>query len=93
MIFKVPKPLDRLGIGVDQLPERIRTSKILTGNDLGLLANVEQLPDEQSIAAFKTRKDVMAALAKGEEALHQLAHQYLSQSQVTEAWQILLAKP
>src|SRR5688572_6566577 len=55
MIFKVPKPLDRLGIGVDQLPERIRKSKILTGNDLGLLANVEQLPDEQSIAAFKVK--------------------------------------
>jgi flavin reductase (DIM6/NTAB) family NADH-FMN oxidoreductase RutF len=92
MIFKVPKPLDRLGIGVDQLPEQIRKSKILTGNDLGLLANVEQLPDEESIAAFKVRNEVVDALAKGEEALHQLAHQYLAQSQVTEAWKILLAK-
>jgi flavin reductase (DIM6/NTAB) family NADH-FMN oxidoreductase RutF len=43
-MFEVPKPLSRLGIGFDQLPEAIRTSKLLTGNDLAMLANVEVLP-------------------------------------------------
>ena len=47
-IFEVPKPLTTLGIGVDALPEEIRLSKILTGNDLGMLANVEELPKEAS---------------------------------------------
>jgi flavin reductase (DIM6/NTAB) family NADH-FMN oxidoreductase RutF len=45
-MFEVPKPLSRLGIGFDQLPEAIRTSKFLTGNDLAMLANVEVLPEE-----------------------------------------------
>lgn len=43
-LFEVPKPLQKLGIGVDALPEVIKYSKVLTGNDLGMLANVELLP-------------------------------------------------
>src|SRR5688572_7953282 len=48
-LFKVPKPLDKLGIGVDQIPERIRLSNVLTGNDLGMLGNVESLPSAADI--------------------------------------------
>ena len=38
------KPNTQLGIGVDALPENIRNSAILSGNDLGKLANVQELP-------------------------------------------------
>jgi flavin reductase (DIM6/NTAB) family NADH-FMN oxidoreductase RutF len=44
-LFEVEKPLSTLGVGVDALPKAIRLSKVLTGNDLGMLANVETLPE------------------------------------------------
>lgn len=90
-IFKVPKPLDKMGIGIDSIPENIRRSKILTGNDLGLLGNVERLPDQASIDEFSNRYEVKAALQQGEVALHQLAHQYLKDENVNDAWKVLLA--
>lgn len=89
-IFKVPKPLDKLGIGIDELPENIRKSKVLTGNDLGMLANVEKLPDQVSIDEFKNDKRVMMAIQKGENALHELVQQYLKSGNISDAWKILL---
>lgn len=90
-IFKVPKPLLKKGIGVDQIPGPIRNSKILTGNDLGLLGNVENIPDESSISEFKKSPSTVNALMQGEEAIHHLAHEYLKEERVEEAWKILLA--
>ncbi len=90
-IFKVQKPLDKIGIGVDQLPERIRLSKILTGNDLGMLGNVEKLPSKVAFDELKNTAEVKIAISQGEEALHQLAHQYLENGKLDEAWQVLLA--
>jgi flavin reductase (DIM6/NTAB) family NADH-FMN oxidoreductase RutF len=90
-IFKVPKPHDKQGIGIDQLPENIRRSKVLTGNDLGLLGNVDKFPDQASIDEFKNRAEIKAALQNGEVALHRLAHQYLQEEKVMDAWKILLA--
>src|SRR5690606_38321752 len=61
-LFEVKKPITTLGIGIDQLPDVIRQSKVLTGNNLGLLASVEQIPalaDDSELPgplpAFKTR--------------------------------------
>jgi flavin reductase (DIM6/NTAB) family NADH-FMN oxidoreductase RutF len=92
MIFKVPKPLDKLGIGVDKIPERIRLSKVLTGNDLGLLGNVEHLPDDSSIDAIRSNSDVFRALEGGENGLHKLAQRYLSEGRIEDAWRVLLQK-
>ncbi|HTJ50479.1 MAG TPA: flavin reductase family protein [Cyclobacteriaceae bacterium] len=91
-IFKVPKPLTTLGIGVDQIPQSIRLSKVLTGNDLGLLGNTEHLPDATSIKALRSQPEVAEALSKGEEAIHQLAKLYLEEGKVMEAWGVLLLK-
>ena len=52
-LFEVEKPIRNLGIGVDQIPEDIRLSNILTGNDLGKLGNVETLPDETEVNEYK----------------------------------------
>lgn len=51
-MFEVPKPLTTLGIGVDSIPESIRWSKVLTGNDLGMLGNVEALPTTEEVTYF-----------------------------------------
>ncbi len=84
-IFIVPKPNEKIGIGYDQLPEKIRNSKILTGNDLGILANIEQIPGMSAPSA-----EEKAILQKGIEATHMLAQQYLLAGRVEEAWRILL---
>jgi flavin reductase (DIM6/NTAB) family NADH-FMN oxidoreductase RutF len=85
-IFKVPKPLERIGVGMDQLPEAIRKSKVLTGNDLGMLANVEQIPT----ASGDINIEMKSALNAGEAAVHALAHQYLERGQVEDAWNLLV---
>src|SRR5690606_5983715 len=51
-LFQVPKPLTSHGIGVDMLPEEIRNSTVLTGNDLGMLGNVENFPNTEEIITF-----------------------------------------
>jgi len=91
-LFKVPKPLQQLGIGIDQLPPSIRFSEILSGNDLGMLANVEQIPDEQSVREFAEQKHIQEALDKGTKSLHALAKEYLAENKVEEAWKVLLGQ-
>lgn len=73
-LFKVPKPLVTKGIGFDLLPEEIKQSKIFTGNDLGMLANTENLP------AGSFSKD---------ENIHQKAQKLLKESKIAEAWSAL----
>jgi len=57
-LFEVAKPLTTCGIGVDSLPEEIRHSKVLTGNDLGQLGNLENMPDGAGLKAYSEREDV-----------------------------------
>jgi flavin reductase (DIM6/NTAB) family NADH-FMN oxidoreductase RutF len=89
-IFEVPKPNEKLGIGFDQLPAGIKNSSVLTGNDLGQLANIEKLPDANSIEDFKTMPEVQLAASYGQSALHKLAQSYLKEGKTEEAWKILL---
>lgn len=89
-IFTVPKPNEKIGIGIDQLPEAIKNSSILTGNDLGRLANIEKLPDEKSIQEFQQSAEWKQAHQKGIEHLHLLAKKYLHENRVTDALKALL---
>ena len=86
-LFEVPKPLTTLGIGVDAIPEQIRNSNVLTGNDLGQLGNVEQLPSYTNSTDLKAK---MAQISLDE--VHLLAQELISNGNVTEAWQVLLSK-
>jgi len=79
-IFTVPKPNTKLGIGFDQLPEKIKHSKILSGNDLGRLANVERLPESGG------EKNNLS-----EEEAHLVAQKLLAEGKVDEAWRVLLS--
>lgn len=97
-LYEVAKPAKNLGIGFDQLPAAIRNSSILTGNNLGMLANVEQLPDTDSIAIFAhMNKELFAILNRDiskiekQELLHKLAQRLLHENKVTDAWKVLLS--
>lgn len=96
-LFEVPKPVRTIGIGYDQLPAHIRQSSVLTGNNLGRLGNVEQLPTGEDIELFRTDALLAYTLHKPGQTpenlaleLHKLAQQLLAQTKVTEAWKVLL---
>ncbi len=93
-MFEVPKPLSKLGIGVDQIPSAIKNSNVLTGNDLGKLGNVELLPTDPQIAAFLKENKEAAQLVKtgDDEKIHLQAQLYLEKNEPLKAWNILLAK-
>ncbi|HPH17918.1 MAG TPA: flavin reductase family protein [Haliscomenobacter sp.] len=91
-LFEIPKPLLTKGIGIDALPEAIRNSSILTGNNLGRLGNLEVLPDAAAIELMRTDSEAAEALAKGADALHRLAQQRLDAGNTEEALKILLLK-
>lgn len=76
-LFEVPKPLVTKGIGFDQLPDVIKYSTVFTGNDLGMLANIEKLPEGN----FSADHDH-----------HLIVQKLLSQSKIDEAWELLKIK-
>lgn len=86
--FEIPKPIATLGIGVDQIPENIRNSKVLTGNDLGILGNVEQLPTEVEIQEFIKTTEI--TISEDIETKHRAAQEFLAKGDVNTAWKILL---
>jgi flavin reductase (DIM6/NTAB) family NADH-FMN oxidoreductase RutF len=86
--LEIPKPLRTLGIGIDALPEELRNSTVLTGNDLGLLGNVEALPTQNEIDDFCKNQEYKNI--KTVKELHQKAQDYLLEGQVQKAWCILL---
>lgn len=94
-LFEVPKPNVKIGIGVDALPESIRNSSILTGNNLGMLANVDELPVIDASFSDEQLKNIIQYFAidpdEMEKELHKYAKQLLDKGKVYEAWQVLLA--
>ena len=94
-LFMVPKPNTELGIGVDALPESIRNSDILTGNDLGHLANVKEMPVIEPSFDDTHLKNIIQYYSLNpddmEKELHAYAKKLLAEGKVKEAWQVLLA--
>ena len=96
-LFEVPKPLTTLGMGVDALPDEFKNSKILTGNNLGMLGNTEILPDASDIEVYKRmNKELLHAHQSliGDdliEAKHKIAHDLLEKKEVESAWKVLLS--
>jgi len=91
-MFEVPKPLSKLGIGVDQIPQHIKHSSVLTGNDLGKLGNMEALPDSQQIHTLLKQEHLMEFVSNTDEkGLHQKAQDYLKGDDTFAAWCILLS--
>lgn len=90
-LFEVPKPHVRKGIGVDQLPDNIRFSKYLSGNDLGQLGNVDRLPDEAEISKFKDNIDITELIGKNEVTIHSYARRLIAENKVEEALKLLMS--
>jgi hypothetical protein len=91
--FEIPKPLRTMGIGVDNMPEHVKNSMILTGNNLGMLANVEALPNEEEVRQFvedisERYPDIKKASHREK---HKIAQNYLSYGDVESAWKLLLS--
>ena len=96
-LFEVPKPNTKLGIGIDHIPEQIRLSKILTGNNLGQLGNESHLPTDEELSAMKNSEVITAILrspktdAEKQELVHMHAKKLLDEGNVYDAWKTLLA--
>lgn len=98
-LFQIPKPLTTLGIGVDQIPMEIRSSPVLTGNNLGRLGNVEHFPTEADLEEFSKSEEVqdMRKRFKNDpeswmDHLHRWAKEELEAGEVNKAWKILLQR-
>ena len=91
--FEVPKPNQNLGIGVDAMPEHVKSSMILTGNDLGMLGNIEKLPTDQEVDRFiqgvSERYPNIGTMSHREK--HKIAHNYLSYGDIESAWKLLMS--
>lgn len=96
-MFEITKPITTCGIGFDALPTDIKQSNILTGNDLGQLAGIEELPDETEVNEYKLIElsELFISLenepVKLEAELHTKAQGLLKENKLKDAWLTLLA--
>ena len=88
--FEIPKPISTLGIGVDAISADIRNSTVLTGNNLGMLGNIEQLPTEESVNNFAKEHPQFIGLETTKK--HTFAQEFLKKNDVESAWKVLLIK-
>ncbi|MBT4868703.1 MAG: flavin reductase family protein [Polaribacter sp.] len=86
--FEIPKPITTIGIGVDALPIEIKNSKVLTGNNLGLLGNIAQLPTQEAVNNFGKEHPKFIGLETTKK--HTFVQEYLKNNDVESAWKVLL---
>ena len=80
-LYKIAKPISKVGMGVDRLPNSIKNSSILSGSDLAILASIEEVP---------IKNDLQSNTNRNLEEKHILAKQFLKEGNAIEAWKILL---
>lgn len=96
-MFEIAKPITTCGIGFDKIPEDILKSTVLTGNDLGQLGGIEELPTETDVNEYKLLElsELFVSLednpVKLELSLHQRAKELLAEDKLEEAWMTLLS--
>lgn len=93
-MFEVEKPLATLGLGVDAIPADALKSGVFSGNDLGMLGNVEVLPTADEVLEFiKDNVELEQLIASGDGVKKfEKAKKYLAENNVTLAWKVILAK-
>lgn len=97
-LFEIPKPLSEIGIGVDSLPEHIRNSKVLSGNNLGRLGNLKSLPSSAEIEFVKTEAEVIKLLSTPtdefdvDHQLQMLAKEWIENGEPEKALALLLVR-
>jgi len=96
-MFEIAKPITTCGIGYDNIPDDIKSSTILSANNLGQLGGIEELPNETDVNEHKlielSELFIQYEEDAGtlEKALHQLAKNQLDENMLTEAWMTLLS--
>lgn len=96
-MFEINKPITTIGVGFDNIPMDIIQSNILTGNELGQLAGIEEIPNETDVNEYKLMElsDLFIGLEDNaallETELHKKASELLKQEKIQEAWMTLLA--
>ena len=90
-VFAVEKPLVRKGVGFDKLPKSIRESKILTGNDLAVLANVEEVPNLNEVIFHLSSNERVALAEMDLDEKHKMAQKQLILGLHSKAWAILIS--
>jgi hypothetical protein len=95
-LFEIPKPVRNKGIGVDRLPTAVVNSVVLTGNNLGRLGNLENIPTAAEMEAIRTDDAVVMILSETNAAelvtkVHQLAQKWLEEGKTQEALALLFS--
>jgi flavin reductase (DIM6/NTAB) family NADH-FMN oxidoreductase RutF len=96
-LFQLPQPMTQIGMGFDKMPEDVRTSQVLTGNELAQLAGVEALPNETEVNEYKLTEladlfmEYEGRAGELEQQLHLKAKALIADKKITEAWMTLLA--
>jgi flavin reductase (DIM6/NTAB) family NADH-FMN oxidoreductase RutF len=97
-LFTLEKPKGKSAIGVDSLPEQIRLSQFLSGNDLGKLGSIPVMPTAPEISKYSTSPLFRTLSTKNSgnaimmvEETHKKAHNLIAQNQITEALVLLLS--
>ena len=80
-MFEVDKPITTIGVGVDALPKTIRSSRHLTGNDLGILGNMQSIPTEE---------EIKNALAVTDTPSLSLAKELINNNKPQQAYAVLM---
>ena len=98
-LFQIPKPLRTLGVGIDSMPEEVKNSTILSGNNLGRLGNVEVFPSDSEVEEFGKSAEIKEMRLRFKydpdsliDHLHLLAKEALDEDDVERAWLILMQK-
>lgn len=95
-LFEISRPNDD-NMGMDKLPKDIKMSKVLSGNDLAILANEPTLPDETDINEYKLLElhelfiKYENDAVQLENELHLQAKELISENEINNAWKTLLA--
>jgi len=93
-VFPILRPVNRMGMGVDQLPDHIRLSPILTGNDLAQLAAYPEVPtfDEATLSDPEVMNTQAGNQQDMSRRLHLHAQQAIAEGNIDLAWQVLLSE-
>lgn len=86
-VFEIDNPFTKINIGFDGLPNHIKTSKYLTGNEIALMAMETTLPTEEEIAAAKSQHICRNDF---EESYFAKAKKLIAEGKAREALAILL---
>jgi flavin reductase (DIM6/NTAB) family NADH-FMN oxidoreductase RutF len=90
-LLNIAQPVEPLGIGFDRLPDALRNSKILTGNNLAMLAGKPDFPTDEEINTARNLPEVQAILSSDTDTQHRLVQSFLHKNEINAAFAVAMA--